>query len=53
MGTVLMMRRCRIKVAPGAGYRTGWPREHAAGSAGTLVPSELTLIRLPLSGRSR
>jgi hypothetical protein len=53
MGTVLLMRRCRIKVAPGTGHQAGWPREHAAGSAGAMVSSELTLIRLPLSGRSR
>jgi hypothetical protein len=53
MGTVLLMRRRRIKGASGAGHRTGWPSERAGTLAGAMVSSEQTLIRLPLSGRSR
>jgi hypothetical protein len=53
MESVLLMRRRRIKVDQGTGRLAGWPRGLPGGPAHAMTSSELTLIRLPLSGRSR
>jgi hypothetical protein len=53
MGTVLLMRRRRMRVAEGAGRLIGRPRGRPGGPDGPMASSDLTLNRLPLSGRSR
>jgi hypothetical protein len=49
MGTVLLMRRCRMRESQGTGRLRGRP----GGLSGAQAPLDLTLIRRPLSGRSR
>lgn len=53
MGTVLLMRHRRMKVTQGTSRLAGRLLGLANGPADAMVSSELTLIRLPMSGRSR
>jgi len=53
MGTVLLMRRRRMRESQGTGRLTGRPRGLPGGPSGARAPLDLTLIRRPLSGRSR
>lgn len=53
MRNVLLMRHCRMKVAQGTSRPAGRQHGLAGWPADAVVSSELTLIRLPLSGRSR
>lgn len=52
MGNVLLIRRRRMRVSPGAGPLTGRARGRPGGPSGAMASSDLTLVRLPLSGRS-
>jgi hypothetical protein len=55
MGTVLLTRRHRVKDARETGWLTSRPRcGLAGGSVYAMVSGDVTtLMRLPLSGRSR